>query len=108
MLEVIMIPLVKTLIKPWKGLKLCCGCGDNRSFRRVKTLIKPWKGLKQTYPTSQIHGFEPCENPNKTLEGIKTMERDGKRLRVEGENPNKTLEGIKTREQCFAGRQRTP
>ncbi|GAK61540.1 hypothetical protein U27_01441 [Candidatus Vecturithrix granuli] len=37
----------------------------------VKTLIKPWKGLKRTLclrTTATPNG----ENPNKTLEGIKT------------------------------------
>ncbi|GAK61513.1 hypothetical protein U27_01414 [Candidatus Vecturithrix granuli] len=44
-------------------------------------------------------GIALCENPNKTLEGIKTS----KEYRINfpggtGENPNKTLEGIKTEE----------
>ncbi|GAK61530.1 hypothetical protein U27_01431 [Candidatus Vecturithrix granuli] len=63
----------------------------------VKTLIKPWKGLKliRTEPTQCIS--RSSENPNKTLEGIKTRcpfqfgYGD-----AYSENPNKTLEGIKT------------
>ncbi|GAK61542.1 hypothetical protein U27_01443 [Candidatus Vecturithrix granuli] len=37
------------------------------------------------------------ENPNKTLEGIKTaLKRDISEVWLRSENPNKTLEGIKT------------
>ncbi|GAK61511.1 hypothetical protein U27_01412 [Candidatus Vecturithrix granuli] len=63
---------------------------------RVKTLIKPWKGLKQIYfPHRVRRPFR--ENPNKTLEGIKTRDEDeGKLWCIPSENPNKTLEGIKT------------
>ncbi|GAK61515.1 hypothetical protein U27_01416 [Candidatus Vecturithrix granuli] len=37
-----------------------------------------------------------CENPNKTLEGIKTIILPQQFLLRLRENPNKTLEGIKT------------
>ncbi|GAK61539.1 hypothetical protein U27_01440 [Candidatus Vecturithrix granuli] len=44
------------------------------------------------------------ENPNKTLEGIKTMlYRDKAQWPFAGENPNKTLEGIKTLIQFLIG-----
>ncbi|GAK61547.1 hypothetical protein U27_01448 [Candidatus Vecturithrix granuli] len=37
------------------------------------------------------------ENPNKTLEGIKTLlSGEDRNAHESGENPNKTLEGIKT------------
>ncbi|GAK61526.1 hypothetical protein U27_01427 [Candidatus Vecturithrix granuli] len=39
---------------------------------QVKTLIKPWKGLKLTGSRWWKKLVSVCENPNKTLEGIKT------------------------------------
>ncbi|GAK61517.1 hypothetical protein U27_01418 [Candidatus Vecturithrix granuli] len=88
---------VKTLIKPWKGLKPLAkltgaksltGENPNKTlegiktlllfkrfqpfFRPVKTLIKPWKGLKQLHRFFYRFQVERRENPNKTLEGIKT------------------------------------
>ncbi|GAK61548.1 hypothetical protein U27_01449 [Candidatus Vecturithrix granuli] len=65
------IKLVKTLIKPWKGLKHHTRNRRQNSRRKVKTLIKPWKGLKLR-KTRSVRPFLPGENPNKTLEGIKT------------------------------------
>ncbi|GAK61551.1 hypothetical protein U27_01452 [Candidatus Vecturithrix granuli] len=88
----------------------------------VKTLIKPWKGLKRPECHVAVKSIE-CENPNKTLEGIKTHDNvwshlfptrvktlikpwKGLKQQIQaldaewqhlGENPNKTLEGIKTR-----------
>ncbi|GAK61512.1 hypothetical protein U27_01413 [Candidatus Vecturithrix granuli] len=63
----------------------------------MKTLIKPWKGLKRRSDRAQYGGASRCENPNKTLEGIKTLPYFiEKILLLIGENPNKTLEGIKT------------
>ncbi|GAK61528.1 hypothetical protein U27_01429 [Candidatus Vecturithrix granuli] len=63
---------VKTLIKPWKGLKRYYVAIPNSDIFRVKTLIKPWKGLKQGACRLRLAYHETCENPNKTLEGIKT------------------------------------
>ncbi|GAK61516.1 hypothetical protein U27_01417 [Candidatus Vecturithrix granuli] len=70
--EITVAVMVKTLIKPWKGLKP--GCGDGMNARRggVKTLIKPWKGLKPLTAISRACTAASGENPNKTLEGIKT------------------------------------
>ncbi|GAK61507.1 hypothetical protein U27_01408 [Candidatus Vecturithrix granuli] len=39
---------------------------------RVKTLIKPWKGLKLIRLIAVDGQLQARENPNKTLEGIKT------------------------------------
>ncbi|GAK61549.1 hypothetical protein U27_01450 [Candidatus Vecturithrix granuli] len=39
----------------------------------VKTLIKPWKGLK-LYSWGVQNDVIVSENPNKTLEGIKTLD----------------------------------
>ena len=86
---------MKTLINPWKGLKLKAGSCRWQSQSKVKTLINPWKGLKRDGVARGV--FEAIgENPNKSLEGIKTcgmllLTTPGKR-----ENPNKSLEGIKT------------
>ncbi|GAK61541.1 hypothetical protein U27_01442 [Candidatus Vecturithrix granuli] len=71
-------------------------CYDARSS--VKTLIKPWKGLKQKEERDKKIVELYCENPNKTLEGIKTLRYITTRGLSMCENPNKTLEGIKT---CF-------
>ncbi|GAK61544.1 hypothetical protein U27_01445 [Candidatus Vecturithrix granuli] len=38
----------------------------------MKTLIKPWKGLKLN-SLNFINSGARSENPNKTLEGIKTL-----------------------------------
>ena len=63
---------MKTLINPWKGLKR--PDETRRLFNgEVKTLINPWKGLK---PLSKGSGWplrSKRENPNKSLEGIKTL-----------------------------------
>ena len=64
----------------------------------MKTLINPWKGLKlgiaSLAPGVQLAG----ENPNKSLEGIKTSSSTICPSNFEAsENPNKSLEGIKTR-----------
>ena len=62
----------------------------------MKTLINPWKGLKRHSPRS-ASGADRGENPNKSLEGIKTYPHiiapSNSRA---SENPNKSLEGIKT------------
>ncbi|GAK61514.1 hypothetical protein U27_01415 [Candidatus Vecturithrix granuli] len=42
----------------------------------MKTLIKPWKGLKHDYRYIAQDLFREGENPNKTLEGIKTPVRE--------------------------------
>ncbi|GAK61525.1 hypothetical protein U27_01426 [Candidatus Vecturithrix granuli] len=64
---------MKTLIKPWKGLKRE-GCRKWKFFdAEVKTLIKPWKGLKQGSGRLHLQSLFR-ENPNKTLEGIKTAD----------------------------------
>ncbi|GAK61510.1 hypothetical protein U27_01411 [Candidatus Vecturithrix granuli] len=64
---------------------------------RVKTLIKPWKGLKREKRRRFVRHLQPGENPNKTLEGIKTLRGLNEfGLTCGCENPNKTLEGIKT------------
>ncbi|GAK61533.1 hypothetical protein U27_01434 [Candidatus Vecturithrix granuli] len=65
--------LVKTLIKPWKGLKLLKEGSCMAKNQVVKTLIKPWKGLKRIVDLNQLDMMWTCENPNKTLEGIKTL-----------------------------------
>ncbi|GAK61537.1 hypothetical protein U27_01438 [Candidatus Vecturithrix granuli] len=87
---------MKTLIKPWKGLKLFEGISIGDRLNGVKTLIKPWKGLKLLRHARRTLQ-NSSENPNKTLEGIKT-EHIGLEAYIKGisENPNKTLEGIKT------------
>ncbi|GAK61532.1 hypothetical protein U27_01433 [Candidatus Vecturithrix granuli] len=113
---------MKTLIKPWKGLKLrsflivqrqgnVCE-NPNKTLEGiktteeetltllqagVKTLIKPWKGLKQRLFLELVNFEGSGENPNKTLEGIKTPLEISLKLKEKTcENPNKTLEGIKT------------
>ncbi|GAK61550.1 hypothetical protein U27_01451 [Candidatus Vecturithrix granuli] len=62
---------VKTLIKPWKGLKQPSPQETDFAAAPVKTLIKPWKGLKQK-DIIRLSFSVKSENPNKTLEGIKT------------------------------------
>ncbi|GAK61535.1 hypothetical protein U27_01436 [Candidatus Vecturithrix granuli] len=63
---------------------------------KVKTLIKPWKGLKLLRRNTK-RCRHLCENPNKTLEGIKTYLTYASTWQNQmSENPNKTLEGIKT------------
>ncbi|GAK61520.1 hypothetical protein U27_01421 [Candidatus Vecturithrix granuli] len=42
----------------------------------VKTLIKPWKGLKLETALLVVPAAALRENPNKTLEGIKTWLAD--------------------------------
>ena len=62
----------------------------------MKTLINPWKGLKPVRRW-KAPDFEASENPNKSLEGIKTLIPFFRVLMFRaGENPNKSLEGIKT------------
>ncbi|GAK61546.1 hypothetical protein U27_01447 [Candidatus Vecturithrix granuli] len=83
--------------KTLEGIKTCISVlGSAISYSCVKTLIKPWKGLKHkkmTYGEYCLFG----ENPNKTLEGIKTSALGHNHdSDYAGENPNKTLEGIKT------------
>ncbi|GAK61534.1 hypothetical protein U27_01435 [Candidatus Vecturithrix granuli] len=86
---------MKTLIKPWKGLKLF-------AFGRVSAVQDGENPNKTLEGIKTICGFHhernnPGENPNKTLEGIKTLLTKGLLSRcLSGENPNKTLEGIKT------------
>ncbi|GAK61518.1 hypothetical protein U27_01419 [Candidatus Vecturithrix granuli] len=96
---------MKTLIKPWKGLKqLAYGTGrasisgenPNKTLEgiktgfehpgilqyiQVKTLIKPWKGLKQ-FRQRTFFDARHGENPNKTLEGIKTIQQTIRSHRV--------------------------
>ena len=63
----------------------------------MKTLINPWKGLKPI-AVVECHGCDVRENPNKSLEGIKTIKSIKFLPKLGGENPNKSLEGIKTLE----------
>ena len=62
----------------------------------MKTLINPWKGLKH-FAADAHQPLNQGENPNKSLEGIKTsITLYNAYANNTGENPNKSLEGIKT------------
>ena len=87
---------MKTLINPWKGLKLTI-LPPPKKQTFVKTLINPWKGLKRDSQAFFVFRGFVGENPNKSLEGIKTFNACSVLGGViGGENPNKSLEGIKT------------
>ena len=43
----------------------------------MKTLINPWKGLKLDW-IGDNPAIKLCENPNKSLEGIKTIPPAGR------------------------------
>ena len=58
---------------------------------------KSLEGIKTTSSASANTARFRCENPNKSLEGIKTIAfTGGVGDDCVGENPNKSLEGIKT------------
>ena len=88
-------PEVKTQINPWKGLKQILPQPVIKSWQSENP-NKSLEGIKTLLRGGFVSDFNPGENPNKSLEGIKTNVAAADKTKIDCENPNKSLEGIKT------------